>query len=202
VKASTDRVVDEAWSVFAMTRVRSSIAKVKFPEVCPVCLKEPEDLVLVTVLDRSSDDIIPDTYSSFKRGDDELGAAADSIKGAATFWIPTCNRHGSGSLRTGRVKFVAWASYFVFFYIILYFALDVSRAVHFSRPLLMPMTGLGLSLAAFIILVLYGYFPRILERKIKFISIDRSNDLVIIDIKNEEYLEQFKEMNVMHTDIL
>lgn len=185
-----------------MARVRSSISKIKFPEACPVCLHEPEDLILVTVLDRASDDINTDIYSSFKRGDDQVGATMDSIKGAATFWIPTCNRHGSGSLRSGKAKFIAWASYFVFFYIILYFILDVTRAIHLSRPLLVPAVGLTVALGVFLTLVLYGYFPRILERKMKFLDIDRSSDSVTIDIKNEEYLEQFMALNQMYTEVI
>ena len=54
----------------------------------------------------------------------------------------------------------------------------------------------------FLVLVIYGYYPRALERSLKFIDIDRAKDAVYIDIMNDEYRKLFMDLNAMHADVI
>ena len=182
-----------------LTLVRAKISKVEFPEKCPVCLDEPEDLVSVTITERSSvvrrDD---NAVSTWADGKDKAELILASARGAVTFWVPTCMLHGSGKLRTGRARFIAWAGLFVLFYPALFFLLGINAAIWHSRPLLEPVVNLIVTLLVFIALVIYGYYPRALERSLKFIDIDRAKDTVYIDIMNDEYRKLFMDLNAMH----
>lgn len=186
-----------------LTLVRAKISKVEFPEKCPVCLDEPEDLVSVTITERSSvvrrDDSAVSTWAD---GKDKADLILASARGAVTFWVPTCMLHGSGKLRTGRARFIAWAALFVLFYPALFFLLGINAAIWHSRSLLEPLANLTVILLVFFVLVIYGYYPRALERSLKFIDIDRAKDAVYIDIMNDEYRKLFMDLNAMHADVI
>ena len=186
-----------------LTLVRAKISKVEFPERCPVCLDEPEDLVSVTITGRSSavrgDE---NAVSTWADGKDKAALILASARNAVTFWVPTCMLHGSGKLRTVRARFIAWAAIFVLFYPALFFILGINAAIWYSRPLLEPVTGLVVILVLFFVLVVYGYYPRALERSLKFIDIDRAKDAVYIDIMNDEYRKLFMDLNAMHADVI
>ena len=186
-----------------LTLVRAKISKVEFPERCPVCLDEPEDLVSVTITERSSairgDE---NAVSTWADGKDKAELILASARSAVTFWVPTCMLHGSGKLRTGRARFIAWAAVFVLFYPAMFFLLGINAAIWYSRPLLEPVTGLAVILVLLFVLVIYGYYPRALERSLKFIDIDRAKDTVYIDIMNDEYRKLFMNLNGMHADVI
>ena len=186
-----------------LTLVRAKISKVEFPEKCPVCLDEPEDLVSVTITERSSvvrrDD---NAVSTWADGKDKAELILASARGAVTFWVPTCMLHGSGKLRTERARFIAWAALFVLFYPALFFLLGINAAIWHSRSLFEPVANLIVILLVFFILVIYGYYPRALERSLKFIDIDRAKDTVYIDIMNDEYRKLFMNLNGMHADVI
>ncbi|TET14278.1 MAG: hypothetical protein E3J82_02120 [Candidatus Thorarchaeota archaeon] len=186
-----------------LTLVRAKISKVEFPEKCPVCLDEPEDLVSVTITERFSvvrgDDSAVSTWAD---GKDKAELILASARGAVTFWVPTCMLHGSGKLRTGRARFIAWAALFVLFYPALFFLLGINAAIWHSRSLLEPLANLTVILLVFFVLVIYGYYPRALERSLKFIDIDRAKDAVYIDIMNDEYRKLFMDLNAMHADVI
>jgi len=186
-----------------LTLVRAKISKIEFPERCPVCLDEPEDLVSVTITERSSairgDENAVSTWADGKNKADLIWASA---RNAVTFWGPTCMLHGSGKLRTGRARFIAWAAVFILFYPALFFLLRVNAAIWYSRPLLEPVTGLVVILVLFFVLVVYGYYPRALERSLKFIDIDRAKDVVYIDFMNDEYRKLFIDLNAMHAVVI
>lgn len=186
-----------------LTLVRAKISKVEFPEKCPVCLDEPEDLVSVTITERFSvvrrDDSAVSTWAD---GKDKADLILASARGTVIFWVPTCMLHGSGKLRTGRARFIAWAALFVLFYPALFFLLGINAAIWHSRSLLEPLANLTVILLVFFVLVIYGYYPRALERSLKFIDIDRAKDAVYIDIMNDEYRKLFKDLNAMHADVI
>ena len=110
--------------------------------------------------------------------------------------------HGSGKLRTGRARFIAWAALFVLFYPALFFLLGINAAIWHSRSLLEPVANLIVILLVFFVLVIYGYYPRALERSLKFIDIDRAKDTVYIDIMNNGYRKLFMDLNAMHADVI
>jgi len=186
-----------------LTLVRAKISKVEFPERCPVCLDEPEDLVSVTITERSSTVRRDESaVSMWADGKDNADLILASARGAVTFWVPTCMLHGSGKLRTGRARFIAWAAVFVLFYPALFFLLGINAAIWYSRPLLEPVTGLAVILLLLFVLAVYGYYPRALERSLKFIDIDKAKNTVYIDIKNDEYRKLFMDLNAMHADVI
>jgi hypothetical protein len=174
-------------------RIETKLSKIRFPEICPVCSDEVADLVFVTVIERHG----PESYESniLIRGEDKTAAAIEAAKGAATFAVPTCMRHGSRSVRGLRTKLVAVAGFFVFFYPILFFLLQINTALYYSKPLMEPVGGLAIFGAALAFTVLYGVFPRALERALKFKEINRAKDTVELTMNNREYYEKFLELN-------
>ena len=167
--------------------------------MCPVCLEEPEDLVFVTVMERADDDYYS---SSWMREQDKTAIALNAALGATTFAVPTCMRHGSKSVRSLRTKLVAAIGFFVMFYPILFFLLQLNVAIDFSRPLIRPLVGFIVSFSIFVIILLYGLFPRALERAIRFHSLSRVKDSVLLSISNAEYREHFLDLNKMNVDIV
>jgi hypothetical protein len=182
--------------------IRCAISKVQFPEICPVCLAVAEDLVAVTVVERGPSIADRDIHSSWTSGQDKVGVGLEAARGATALWIPACMRHGSTSVRTGRKRFLAWLAYFIVFYPILFFLLSLRNNMVQGRPIEMSLIGLIVSVAIFLILAFYGYFPRALERAIRIIHTDRSRDRLYLHIENEEYQSLFLEMNEMHSDLL
>jgi len=183
--------------------VRTKITKVQFPEKCPVCLSEPEDLVSITVMESSHFDRSADSStSSWSDGKDKVEMALAAAQGAATFWVPTCSVHGSRSLRSGSKRFMAWAAFFVLFYPGLYYTLGIVNALHNPRPLLEPLLGLVVTASLLILLAFFGYHARAIERTLRIVRIDRHEDAVYMDIRNREYGKLFMELNAGYADIV
>lgn len=182
--------------------IRCSIANVQFPEICPVCLKDAEDLVAVTVIEKGPDKDGSDIHSSWGKGGDKVAAALEAARGATVFWIPSCVRHGSGSVRTERKRFIAFAAYFLMFYPILYFFLSLRNAMLQERPFEFPLLGLIMTSLILLFMVLYGFYPRSLERAIKILDTERSKDRVYLAIREDEYREAFLELNQMHCELV
>jgi len=181
--------------------VKAKLSVVEFPEMCPVCLAEPEDLISVTVMEQSHFDRSEnDSIVGWSSGKDVAERVLAAAQGAATFWVPTCMRHGTKSLRSGRMRFLAWAAFFALFYPGLYFALGLLNAVYNPRPWLQPLAGLVVTVALLLSFALYGYYPRATERMLGFVKIARSRDTVILRIGNREYAKMFLELNAVHAE--
>ncbi|MFW9845593.1 MAG: hypothetical protein ACFFD6_02510 [Candidatus Thorarchaeota archaeon] len=181
------------------TLVRCGLSKIEFPEVCPVCLKEPEDLVAITIIERSQGERGDDrTYSALKRGTSRADIALEAARGATTLWVPACMKHGSANVRSDRMRIISWLSFFIMFYPILYFILALSRSLANSSVGIFEVAGLGVSLVLFLGLSLYGCFPRALERTVKVVELEYAKDRVYLDIRNPTYLKQFMQLNAMH----
>jgi hypothetical protein len=161
--------------------------------VCPVCLKEPEDLVFVTVVEKVGDDY---TTSSWAK-QDKTDIALEAAKGVATFNIPTCMRHGSRSVRSLRTKLIAALGFFILFYPILFYLLRINVALVYERSLTQPLLGFFITTFALFMILLYGLFPRALERSIRFHRVIRTKDMVLLSISNSEYRRLFLELNGM-----
>ncbi len=184
------------------TRVRTSISKVQFPELCPVCMAPPEDLVSVTVIEKSSyqkrETETPSVWSSGKSAPDP---ALESGR-VATFWVPTCMKHGSGKLRTLRTRLVPILVFFILFYPALYFILALVSAQYNPRPIFEPLIGLIVTVGLMLGAAFYGFYPRALERTLRFVDIDTTHDRVFLEIRNGRYAKMFLEANAMHSDLL
>ncbi len=181
------------------SRIKVKLSKIRFPEVCPVCLEEPEDLVFVTIFEKHHDDY---TTSSWSKQQDKTAVTLDAARGATTFTVPSCTRHGSRSVRSLRTKLIAALGFFILFYPILYFLLQINVALVYSRPLLNPLLGfLGLT-TILVLVLLYGLFPRALERAIRFHDVSRVKDSVVLSISNTEYRSLFLELNELASEII
>lgn len=178
--------------------IRCALSKVVFPEICPVCLGDPEDLVAITVIERPLGEKGDDrTYSALKRGTSKTDIALEAARGATTLWIPTCLRHGSRNVRSDKMRLMPALAFFILFYPILYFFLAVR-----SSNSLVNTVGLVASVVLLLSIFLYSYVPRALERHLKVIELERSKDLVYLNFKNPDYFQQFINLNEMHCDIL
>jgi len=179
-------------------RVRTRLSRIQFPEVCPVCSEGAEDLVFITVMEQQR----PDSYetTSMIKGEDKASVALEIARGATTFPVPTCLRHGGKSVRSVRTKLVAAAGFFIFFYPIFFFLLQINTALIYSRSLTEPVVGLLVFTAALAAMFLYGLFPRALERALKFENIDRAKDEVEVIMTNNDYRGKFIELNEMFAE--
>ena len=172
-------------------KVRVKMSKIRFPEICPVCLSEPEDLVFVTVIEKKTDDYASSSWTRQDKVDIALQASNDAV----TFVIPTCLMHGSKSVRTLRTKLIAVLGFFILFYPILYYLLRINVALVYSRSLAEPLTGFIAITTVLVLILLYGFFPRALKRAIRFHDVSRVKDTVVISMSNGEYRDQFLEIN-------
>ncbi|UCE10058.1 MAG: hypothetical protein JSW61_13975 [Candidatus Thorarchaeota archaeon] len=183
--------------------IRVKVSEIQFPEVCPVCLEDPEDLVAITITQTprtgKKDSNISSAWTSGRK---EVDVAIAALEAAATFWVPACMSHGSKSVRTQRKRAVAWVSFFVFFYPILISILLTATAIHYNMSLLEPLVGLALSSGLFLLFVGYGYYPRALEKAVRFIELDRPSNSIFLQIRGTEYREMFLELNGMNADLL
>ena len=183
-------------------RVRTSISKVQFPEMCPVCMASPEDLVSVTVIEKSIyQKRATETPSVWSAGKSVPDPALRSGR-VATFWVPTCMRHGSGKLRTLRTRLVPILIFFILFYPALYFTLALASAQYNPKPILEPLIGLVVTVGLMLGTAFYGFYPRALERTLRFVDIDTIHDRVFIEIRNDRYAKMFLELNAMHSELL
>lgn len=176
------------------SKIMVRMSKIQFPEACPVCLNEPEDLVFVTVLERYGDDY---SASSWTKQQDKTSVALDAAKGAATFTIPTCMLHGSKSVRTVKTKLIAALGFFVLFYPILFYLLEINYYLVTSRSLAEPLFGLAVTIAVLLVILLYSLFPRALERAVHFHYVSRVKDSVLLSLNNKEYRTRFLDLNEM-----
>ena len=181
------------------SKIRVKMSKILFPEVCPVCLDEPEDLVFVTVLERYDDGY---SASSWIKQQDKTAAALDAARGAVTFSIPACMHHGSKSVRTVRTKLIAIVGFFVMFYPILFYLLDINLALTYSGSVVRPILGFIGTTLVLLVLLFYGLFPRALERAVRFHYVSRVKDVALVSLKNVEYRARFLELNEMTVDIM
>ena len=175
------------------SKVRVKLSKIQFPEVCPVCLEDPEDLVFVTVVEKVGDDYTTSSWAKQDKADISLEAA----KGVTTFNIPTCMRHGSRSVRSLRTKLIAALGFFMLFYPILFYLLRINVSLVYERSLTQPLLGFFITTFALFMILLYGLFPRALERSIRFHRVIRTKDMVLLSISNSEYRRLFLELNGM-----
>jgi hypothetical protein len=182
-----------------LSSIKVKLSKIQFPELCPVCLSEPEDLVFVTIIERAGDDF---DVSSWDSGKDKTKLALNAAKGATTFAIPTCIRHGSKSVRSLRTILIAVLGFFILFYPILYFLLQINLALVYSRVLLPPLLGFLVTSSVLILFFLYGFFPRGIERALRFDDVSRVKDSLFLSISNPEYRKQFLKLNEMYSEEL
>ena len=180
-------------------KIRVKLSKIQFPEICPVCLEEPEDLVFVTIMEKANYDY---ASSSWRRGQDRTEVALDSARGAVSLAIPTCMLHGSQSVRSFRTKLVAALGFFVLFYPMLFNLLQINVALGYSRSPLEPFLGFFASFILLVIFLVYGLFPRALERAIRFDDVSRTKDTVLLSISNTEYRNRFMDLNIIDADII
>lgn len=161
-------------------------------------MEPAEDLVFITIIESYG----PDSYdsSSWVKGDDRVEAALQSAKSATTFSVPTCIAHGSKSVRTVRTRFVSVVGFFVLFYPIVYYLLQINLALIYSRSLTLPILGAVFFIILLLVTIFYGLFPRALERGLKFENTSRTKDSVDVVIRNREYRQRFIEMNAVFVD--
>lgn len=176
-----------------MSSIRARLSKIQFPELCPVCQNDVEDLVFVTIIEKAGD-FDP---SSWSNGSDKTKFALNAARGYTTFTVPTCMRHGSKSVRFLWTKLIAVIGFFILFYPILFFLLQINLALIYSRSLLPPLLGFLITSLTLMWFFLYGFFPRALERALRFQNVNRVSDSLLISISNPEYRDQFLELNEM-----
>ena len=175
------------------SRIRVKLSKIQFPESCPVCGKDPEDLVFVTITERVGDDYASSSWSK----QDKIDVALAAARGVTTFNIPTCMRHGSKSVRSLKTKLIAALGFFILFYPILFYLLRINVAIVYERSITEPLLGFIITFSAFILILLYSLFPRALERAIRFHDVSRTRDSVLLSIANPEYRQLFLDLNKM-----
>ncbi|MBD3407802.1 MAG: hypothetical protein GF411_16910 [Candidatus Lokiarchaeota archaeon] len=179
--------------------LKVKLSKVVFPEICPVCLAEAEDLVSMQVWSSEDKQLASTTFSGSA---DKTESLLHAKKGATVIWVPTCMRHGSKAVRTTGKIIKAWIAFLILWYPGIYFLLGVLSAYYNDRPILPPLFPLLVIFLLMVISLLYGYYPRTLERKLKFVDVDRLDDALFIKIRSPEYYEIFFELNELYVEII
>ncbi len=173
--------------------VRCKLSELKWPEACPVCLGEPEDLVVLTVAETDAPSESTNVHPSWQPGFSPHVPTVQPHRMVA-FLIPVCEMHAH-SVRTTTTKLVAAVAFFILMYPILFFSLATIRALRYGGPVLIPavlLAGMILSMAG---LVAYSALPRALERAIVVLKIDRGKGIVLLQLSNEQYLRRFLMLN-------
>ena len=173
----------------------SKISKIKFPEICPVCLREPEDLVSVTIREEKARSRSLGYWGRYPTSFEDSVVPNER---AVTFLIPTCLMHGSSSVRTSRNRLVTVIAFFILFYPILYMYLQINVEASMGRPIIEELLWLAALGGMLIAAIIFGYYPRPLERAIVFVRMDLVKDLVTLKVSNTEYLSQFRKLNEMN----
>ncbi|MFW9907686.1 MAG: hypothetical protein ACFFEF_03850 [Candidatus Thorarchaeota archaeon] len=183
--------------------VRASISKSVFPEICPVCTEDAEDLVALTIMETKERwSGTGSLASAWVQPQDKAELSLSDARGGITFWIPTCMMHGSSSVSSPKKKVLSIVGFMILFYPLLYFALGTLTALQYSRPIeasVIPFFAMGIFIALDLI---YGFYPRALERKIRFLGINRAKDETLILLRNAVYRKLFLEKNPMHAALL
>jgi hypothetical protein len=184
--------------------VRARISKIRFPEICPVCIDEAEDLVALTATETTVDrwSERKALVGSWSRTNNIGDAAPSDLSSAVVFWIPACLLHGSYTITTTRKKIASIVVFMLLFYPLLFFSLELLTAVQYSRPFEIALFATAALIGAIIVSIAYGFYPRALERYIKFLLIDRGQDRAIIYLKNDEYRKRFLEVNGLNAEPL
>ncbi|MHA1770134.1 MAG: hypothetical protein ACTSYL_11445 [Candidatus Thorarchaeota archaeon] len=180
--------------------IKCTLSKLKFPEFCPVCMDEPYDLVPITVIERACDtESSGSTTTVYSRGT-SMNESSPGLQSSVLFWIPACASHAN--IRTMKKRFVGALGFFILFYPALFLILAIIRDVHYGGSLPSDITLFIFIDIVMLSLILYGFFPRSLERAIIFERVNRGEDLVILRILNDDYRRQFLELNEMHAGII
>lgn len=184
--------------------VKARISKIQFPEICPVCMDEAEDLVALTATETTVDRLtdrraLVGSWSAASRIDE---SAPPDLSNAVIFWIPACLLHGSDTITTPRKKVASIVVFMLLFYPLLYFSLELLTAVQYSRPYGTALFATIALLTAMVASMLYGFYPRALERYVKFLLIDRGKDKAVIYLKNAQYRRRFLDLNGLNAESL
>ncbi|MHA1770137.1 MAG: hypothetical protein ACTSYL_11430 [Candidatus Thorarchaeota archaeon] len=139
-------------------------------------------------------------YASIYTKPTGIPYSSSSLATSIVLQVPVCQDHMGkrtfGTALTGVIGF------FLFFYPLLFSLLCISRDLRYGGNLVLDtlvfLTFAGITSA----LLLYGFFPRSIERAIFIERANRGEDLIFLRISNEEYLEQFMELNQMHAKII
>ena len=67
-----------------------------------------------------------------------------------------------------------------------------------GRPIIEELLWLAALGGMLIAAIIFGYYPRPLERAIVFVRMDLVKDLVTLKVSNTEYLSQFRKLNEMN----
>ena len=59
------------------------------------------------------------------------------------------------------------------------------------------MTALTVLIVILVLILMYGLYPRALERAIRFHDVNRVKDYVILSVSNRDYLNRFLKLNEM-----
>ncbi len=182
--------------------IKCTLSKVKFPEVCPVCLDEPFDLVPITVFERKSVARPPvtraDIFSSGPKPN--FGRQEPETQSSVLFWIPACAAHMN--IVTIKTKAIGALGFFILFYPALFFALAMIRDVRYGGNLLFDLVIFLIIVTVTGGLLAFGFMPRSLQRAIVFDGVNRGENVVLLRIHNDEYRRLFLEQNQSHADIM
>ncbi|MFW9921285.1 MAG: hypothetical protein ACFFED_16915 [Candidatus Thorarchaeota archaeon] len=184
--------------------IKVKLSKVQFPEYCPVCMDEAEDLVAIMVFETTVDHWSErrGLASGWAKQRDHADIALSHTKGGSIFWVPACLSHGSDTITTPRKQVVSIIGFMFLFYPLLYFILGLLAAIEYSRPVLDSLIPVTILLCAMVFDIMYGFYPRSLEKSIQFLDINYSKDEAVIYLKNDRYRELFLRTNEMTAESL
>jgi hypothetical protein len=183
--------------------IRAKIGSVVFPEVCPVCMNEADDIVRMTVNLYSYGGALESSNpqaalrEKLARSNGQITFALPGL----SFSVPVCNRHLPKEIPD--LHKVIWfccmlgGIYPGVFYLLLT-ANAIHRRINFF-PFLIPWIITILILGA---ISGYIFFPRAFQRYFKFLEFEPTGENIFLHLGNSNYRDLFLENNPMNAEII
>ena len=182
--------------------IRAKIGSIVFPEVCPVCMREADDIVRMT-LNLYSFGGAMESSNPQAALREKLARSNGKITFAIpgfSFSIPACHRHVPKEIPDLH-KVIWFCAMLAGMYPGLFYLLLTANAYHRRTdfmPFLIPWIITILVLSA---ISGYIFFPRAFQRYFRILDIEPTGDYVLFVLRNPAYRHQFLESNPMHSEI-
>jgi hypothetical protein len=183
--------------------IRVKIGSIVFPEVCPVCMREADDIVRMTVNLYSYGGALESSNpqaalrEKLARSNGRITFAIPGL----SFTVPVCERHAPRDI-PDKHKVVWFFSMLGGMYPGVFFLFLTLNAIYTQSdfiPFLVPWVITVLILG---IISGYIFFPRSFQRYFKILDIESSGENVLLVLSNPEYRNQFLESNPMHAEVV
>lgn len=181
------------------------VEKVRFPDVCPVCLQPANEVTTVIISDKTYLEASP-----------YRGLLVGGIGGQSRYRyqhytpgggekrvirVPTCELHKHQEVR-GEFKTCWFAFALISFAPILLLFYGVTNAIFHGGEVFLDIFGLLLLLGALLASTLFIFWPRPFQRAFAVMDVTPNDMDIILKLKNHKYSDLLVSMNEMYVSVI